>query len=264
MNGCIFKRDDGVPFAINLGSDFCAEHEWGISKLRRLLGCSDTDDGLARYKTTRARGGLSSFLGTRTIKGIFYLGFVDDPTFAFSAKPCTRELFICGDQKWAGAWSDDEFGLAVDKKADPEAFAFIKDLQRAIDDSDIAIWFGGSEARTPFGRAGLVIGITSRVPLEIDEAMVKAHAEDRVLLAADAATGIKALLKDTGKSFFVCSPRWVGEDDKSRTKHPIIYWLNTGGPYGWYTVEELTDWANNVPENKVDAEYESSKQRLNR
>ena len=257
FNGGIFKTDDGVPFAINLGADYCAEHEWGISRLRDMLGCPANVDGIAQYSATRTGVELTSCVGTATIKGVFYLEFgshvrwatKEDGKFA----PNTRQLPIFGDKKWSAAWCEDSFGIAVNKKGDPEVFAFVKELLKAIEAGDIALWFGGADAHNPFGRAGLVVGIPSKTPKEIDAEMVKAHVDARKLKAADETTGIKALLKEKGKSFYACSPRWVvGESDTRRTTHPVIYWLNSNGPFGWYTVEELTDWANGVTGNVVD------------
>ena len=259
-DGCIFKTDDGVPFAINLGADFCAEHEWGIENLRRILVCPNDVDGIKRYSSTCTVDELTPYLGAATVKGIFHLQFGDHVKWAIQRDgkfiPHSRELSIYGDKKWAAAWDDGSFGLAVDKKADPETFAFVKELQKAIERGDIALWFGGSEARNPFDRAGLVVGIPSKTPKEIDTAMVKAHVDARALKAADEATGIKTLLKEKGMSFYACSPRWVENDsDKSRTKYSVIYWLNSGGPYGWYTVEELTDWANGVSGNVIAGQH---------
>lgn len=256
-DGCIFKRDDDIPFAINLGADCCAEHEWGIGQLRRLLGCSDNVDGLKRY-TISPTFNAAKYLGTRTIKGIFYLivgenvSFSRDDTGVFT--PRTHELYIGTDSKWSAAWCDTEFGIAVSKKGDPETFVFVKNLAEHIKVGNAAIWFGGKNAHNPFGRAGLVVGIPSLTPKEIDEAMVKAHVDARALNVADEATGIKKLLTEKGKQFYACSPRWA-DSDKGRTKHSVIYWLNSNGPFGWYTVEELTDWANGVPGNVPDANF---------
>lgn len=263
FNGCIFKREDGVPFAINLGADYCAEHEWGIAGIRWMLGCPDDVDGLKRYSSTRKETELLPYLGTRTIKGIFYLVLSTYTPYFHTEDgkfdPRTRrELTISDEQKWSAAWCENEFGIAVDKKSDSDVFAFVKTIQKHIEKGDIACWFGGVEARNPFSRAGLVIGIPSLTPKEIDEAMVKAHDDERALKAADGATGIQTLLKKKmGNVFHNCSPRWVDRDrDKSCTKHPVIYWLNSIGPYGWYTVEELTDWANGVSGNVIDTRYE--------
>lgn len=255
FNGCIFKTDDGVPFAINLGADYCAEHEWGISRLRDILGCPSDVDGIAQYSTTRKKNELSPYIGTATIKGVFYLEFgshVQWTTKNGKFSPNDRQLSIFGDKKWAAAWSEDSFGIAVNKKGDPEMFDFVKELIKAIEAGDIALWFGGKDAHNPFGRAGLIVGIPSKTPNSVKELMVKAHEDARKLKAAEDASGIVELLKAKGKSFIYCGAKW-NTDPATKDKDPIIFWLNSSGPYGWFTVKELTDWANNVNGNAVDA-----------
>lgn len=258
FNGSIFKTDARVPFAINLGADFCAEHEWGISRLRELLGCPSNVDGIAQYSAIRKGVELTSCVGTATIKGVFYLEFgahvrwtdKEDGKFV----PNTRQLSIFGDKTWGAAWCEDSFGIAVNKKGDPEVFAFVKELLKAIEAGDIALWFGGADAHNPFGRAGLVVGIPSKTPKEIDAEMVKAHVDARKLKAAEDASGIVSLLREKGKSFIYCGAKW-NTDPTTKDKDPIIFWLNSSGPFGWFTVKELTDWAKGVPGNAVDVRY---------
>jgi hypothetical protein len=48
--------------------------------------------------------------------------------------------------------------------------------------------------------------------------------------------------------YFALSPRWAFDNEKDKTKHPVMFWLNPQNQkdnnFGWYTVEELDQWIN--------------------
>ncbi|MGH2611519.1 MAG: hypothetical protein ACRDFB_00545, partial [Rhabdochlamydiaceae bacterium] len=52
-SGFMFNTQNNL-FAVNLGADFVAEHEWGIKQLNKTLGVSDDQNilGIDRYRVT--------------------------------------------------------------------------------------------------------------------------------------------------------------------------------------------------------------------
>ncbi len=256
----LYKDANNVPYAINIGADYCAEHERGIGILWKEIGANQSEDGLKRYTATND---LKPLLFTKTIGGFIYLTFGNSAKWlkvdiATARKKVTKNTFWGIDRdedRVRAAWSSTNFGLSVSKKMknDTDQLDFIKELIKAIKKGDLAVWFGGEGANNPFARAGLVIAIASRVPKEVDDYMKQCHEDEHKLEAADKATGIHDLFKAKELHVWCCKPSWVTDPkEKERTIHPIHYWLNHKDYYGWFTVEELVEWANGVEGNAVE------------
>jgi hypothetical protein len=258
------KSEDGTIYAINLGADFCAEHEWGVKRLRSIMGIPENEPrtGL-NYHSAKVGVGdnLMSFVSKKThflvldgvlsyyqndkkrlgelkeyyVKGARELGFI---TWRGDKKP----------QVLATAWDEGSFGIVIGKDADVELKTFGVKLAEAIGSGDYSVWFGGNGGN-PFSRSGLVVAITSLVPQDVKDYMTQAYKELAQLEADDAATGVKQLLAAKGKKYYACSPQRQADGS-------IKYFLNPQeqrtNNFGWFTVQELTDWANGVVGNKVD------------
>ena len=50
-----------------------------------------------------------------------------------------------------------------------------------------------------------------------------------------------------GRYWMACSPKWIEEFTRLRTKYKIAYWVNYGDDmtYGWFTVEQIQKWFDN-------------------
>jgi hypothetical protein len=59
-------------------------------------------------------------------------------------------------------------------------------------------------------------------------------------------TKIEEKIKKADLRYFALSPRWCNDGEKTRTKYPIVFWLNPHDQHiynsGWFTVEELEQW----------------------
>jgi hypothetical protein len=265
----LYKDDNGDVFAVNLGADYCAEHECGDEGIRQTMGCNSKVVGLGRYSATNKKPAMYSFKW----KNVFY---VIVPTYTYGTneymidsfkKREHSELHLCKESKFgdkiypaetlAGAWSNSDFGIAVSTK-DKEAYSFVQKLAKAIESGDYAVWFDGKNSSNPFARSGLVIAIASKVPESIKAYMIECDIEADELAKADEETGIKNLLREKKKGFFACSSKWVfGMKLLSTlaTEYEIVYWLNPfdqeNNNHGFFTVEQLRDWANDVEGNVV-------------
>lgn len=230
--------DAGAVIAVSLGTDFCAEHEWGIKETRRAFGMTDDGYGIDRRRVRAApktlvwhEGKVSAYRDRRFANekcaGLWLARY----DFAIKDGP-HMEHGLHGDQTlWTG-WSDGDFGAF---STDADERTRLRDLFDALGRLDACIWGGGGV----FQNAGLVVAIASRIPAERLEAWDK-HDREHGKLTADAkATGIEERLRKAKKEWFALVPKRC--DDGS-----IRFWLNPvhqrTNNSGWYTVADLDAW----------------------
>lgn len=245
---------DGKVIGISLGSDFCAEHENGISGLKRTLGIDGQKPRYSREKVVYSKGpGLPRRTITQHDLVKFYEyqgsvalicnnrwwfelfeGYVKENGVARAFQDRLPHGLPKGDL--GCAWSDDDFGIyGSGQNAD-----LIRELYAAFQSNNIAMWIGGAMA---LKNGGLVICMVDRIPEKEAKILSDADMEAVRLDAASVATGILERLAAARKGYFACSPRWL---NGKKSAHPVIYWLNPmeqdQNNYGWFTVEELDQW----------------------
>ena len=132
-----------------------------------------------------------------------------------------------------GFWSESRFLALLEDKAEIDV------LVEAFLNNDIAFWIGGGG---PFQNGGLCIAIASRLPEDFKQSMLDSDKDIIALKSAADATGIEKILTDAGRKWYALSPRW-----KDEAKKEVKFWLNPQeqNKYeaGWYTVDELKQWA---------------------
>lgn len=253
---------------ICLGSDQCAEHEWGIKDIRTAFGISSNNGyGLSRRIITKIPNtDLNNDYNTllRCTKGKkHYLIF--GSSFAlrrYSDKNSFPELNIPNYIKpsddivyhMSCAWDDGSFGIATDNTLSHH----LDELYQAFLNKDVSIFLGGGG---PFKNAGLSICIASRLPKNVTDMWDEHDKDAEELKKTSQSIGIEEILKKAGKSWFALSPKW-SKDIRStvrgpiNTSYPVVYWLNPtdqkNNNFGWYTVEDLMLWAVNngpIPKN---------------
>lgn len=246
---------NGRVIALNLGADYCAEHEWGIKKLKQNFGINDTDISVYGIEKRRIQEipenlhylveGKTSIL---TIKE-----FWDRKPETLTVKALkSQELYDRNPLNTA--WDEGSFGILVKGEDDQKK---LEKLYEAIQAKDAAIWLGGGQV---FQNAGLCIGIISNMPATAINAMKTKDEDSHKLKLASDATGIvqkidalnqKSLggkrggLYDAPCGYFALSPAWMKKNDKG-SRYEVMYWLNPikqqENNYGWFTVEELEQW----------------------
>jgi hypothetical protein len=242
---------------VNLGADYCAEHEMGIRHLWQTLGVS-LDQASKPHGIERRR--ISSHESVKMYEHRCQVLIIcGDPWMmrhfeqakdkAGMAKAWKEHvpsrLGLYGEETLAAAWDERSFGL-LGKGEDAKR---LKVLYKEIEAHNVAIWAGGRVS--PFENGGLIIAVISNVAPEHLETMRAADDDAEKLKAASAATGILERLAKAGKRYYACEPDWWDKkfNPKNRelaTKHPVIYWLNPmhqdQNNYGWLTVEDLDMW----------------------
>lgn len=249
--GGFIAGTDGKEIGIYLGADFCAEHEWGIKKLKSTFGIGEIKKpGVPRRMIAKLpvpQGDYGNELRLFTVGNNTYLVLAYKNTIDWIANPKSqteryRELTISDDEEIATAWDEGSFGIIVT----PKHKALLEEIYAAFQKKDIVLCMGGGGHL--FDNPGISIVIAS----EIDEESKKIWREgdedyERLLKASDETTIVK-YLSNKNKKYFALSPRWA-KDIKSetcKTQYPVVYWLNPceQDEYnaGWYTVEDLKLW----------------------
>jgi len=244
QNGFVMDGDRFI--GINLGADFCAEHEWGIKQLRDTFSIVSEDEsgkpllGIERRRIRRVPEYLR-FFDYRSKYKLFCL--IYEPGYRYAAERL-GPLYVPDDVHYnekddlGTAWDEGSFGIVTRQGK------FLKELHDAIITLDALIFLGG---RGVFQNAGLHILIASRIPADMAQQAYDLDWDSQRLKEADMATGIREVLKEAKKTFFALSPHWISDDMKSQSKYPVVYWLNpmqqSEHNFGWYTVEDLMLWA---------------------
>jgi hypothetical protein len=243
-----------------LGYDYCAEHEWGIKDIRRKYQMDDGAIGIDKRKIREVHKNLN--MGSMTIdkKTYYYLTSFQhtygtaEENMKQTREVLKRNLSIYGDKDIYSAWDEGDFAFATkDKK-------LIDEMWDAFQRKDIAIF--GSGSGNPFGGTGLAIFIVSKLPETYINSM-KESDEDHIRLSEAAEkTGIAKKLEKANEkyksngfsfsspfSYYALSPSWMNEKQKSKSKYPVMFWLNPANQdrvnFGWYTVEDLEMWLQN-------------------
>jgi hypothetical protein len=243
------ENENGEFFGINLGADFCAEHEYGIKNICQAFKLSEEKDCFGIEKR-RINFIPEEFIFEKVkLKNKNYFALIYDiSTFCMrqlrqnnssSAKDwISGEIFPRNNDDLTCAWDGRGFGVLASKEHKDK----INLLHQAFLSNDVAIGVSGSGV---FSNGGLVLAIISKMDKEILEDLYNQDLDYYNLQQEAKATGIYEILDKCGKGrfegYFALSPRW--KDDK---KDDIVFWLN---PYdqkkynsGWFTFKDLIDW----------------------
>lgn len=266
--GSVWRDDSGKAIAVDLGADYCAEHEWGVKGIRRILGISEPETFDPRLSTIDAileflklkrpsKIGLDARTMTSDYEPVHNLdtngqlvtsGYGKQKKthkmWALAVIPTWRKEYFSFDnvrenyyspekEELVGHWSEDNFCVFIEDKS------VIEDFVEAFKKKDITIWLGGGGA---FKNAGLVIAITSRIPEDFKKEQADIDIDQFELSKAAAKTGIHEILRKADCRYYALSPRW-----KDSSKQEVIFWLNPQeqniNDHGWYGVDELKLWA---------------------
>lgn len=255
FNGKIWKDDSGQLVALNLGADYCAEHEWGIAPIQKKFGIDSSKLGIEGRTITKGSDQVKkvsfemenwskSNKNAKRAKVKLY-GIVMKNEYAFvSSGEEEKDDFswVLKPAFWdqerdeiKGYWCDSRFLALVPEEA------IIDKLIEAFNQNDVSFWIGGGG---PFQNGGLVIAIVSKLDDEFKQSMLDVDQDALDLEKAAKDTGIHEILKKANKHYHTLSPRWADDSKKE-----IRFWLNPQDgeayQYGWYSVDELKQWAEN-------------------
>ncbi len=256
-------EDNGHFAGLSLGYDHCYEHEHGIEQLTRAFDLLETptpqgiEERTARrvpqhvcfveYEATPRdkrrkrypaavlavftdRWDAERFTGQpveQFVKG--ELAFYGDP--GERAQPEPRDDIAC-------AWDSAEFAVHVRGE---ENLKRLRALHEAIQARDIALATPWARA---FFRGGLSLALASAIPQTARAAVLAQDQAHKALVDAAAATGVHETLKAAGCGWYALSPDWLDPQDPSQG---LKFFLNPQDQkrcnHGWFTTEELLQWA---------------------
>lgn len=237
-----FLLDKEKIVGIDLGADFCAEHEWGIEQLRNQLGIpkDPIEEGTLGLDGRKTKEFPSKSFAIAEVDGYKLLVFHDHVKHWNNFSHISEELRLKNDIHLSAAWDESSFAIAIKGKEDE----FLRRLFAAFEKKDVAIWLGGGGI---FANAGLVIVIASLISAKYKDAILKGDEKRKRLADAVLTTGIKEKLDKVGKGYFAgkgylaLSPRWTDDQETS-----IEFWLNPcdqqNDNYGWFTLQNILDW----------------------
>lgn len=236
-------------FGVNLGFDFCAEHEWGFKWAARHLGrpATPTRDclGVKARTTTKhdpefaielVESGDALWLCGRAAYEINYTPLSE----AAKGKPSSRNFealyrfsrskpFVAG---WSGAG-----GFCVVGRND-DAQRAIRAAHDALIGDHCFIVQGGDN---PFGAGGLKLIDAALIPEGVDTDLRARDISALDLEDTVAASGIRERLRTAGCEYYALSPRWEDE-----AKGTFTFWLNPmqqdRNNYGWFSLADLEAW----------------------
>lgn len=241
FNSDFLTNDNGEIIGINLGADYCAEHEWGIRGIKRSFKLNDDEKVFGIKK--RIINVIPETLVFKEVKiknkkhyVLVLLRYIDDINEDYK-KWLPSDLIPYNKQDLSCAWNENSFGILVTSKYKKE----IQLLYNAFLNKDITIGISPSQA---FKNGGLIFTIASELPKEIIDSIYEADLDYYNLQTTAKETGIYEVLENAGKRYFALSPRWKDVDKKE-----VIFWLNPMEQhihnFGWYTINDLKEWADN-------------------
>ncbi|WP_411839554.1 hypothetical protein [Paracoccus sp. ME4] len=245
------EGDSTLPIALSLGFDFVAEHEMGISGIRRLVGASDAELGIERHRADpdRAMNHLTSVTlpKTRSAPECHVLELsprrMNDADQASWKKAVRRPDIRWDKEGYTSSWDERSFRICA---IDPEVVAFLKDFESALANGNAAVMHLSLSPGNPFSRSSLGLVVIDRLPGSAIEAMRESDIDQRLLREQFGKLGFDEVFRSKGIRVCACSPRRIDADQMASigTDYPMNLWVNSWDERlrtGWFTVEELQD-----------------------
>lgn len=270
--------EENTLIGVNLGYDFCAEHEWGVRGIKRALGIWSGDPetekrvmGFDRVRVTNADSvrfieHKTKYLkpgNKRPTEGIIYaVALVQESSWRpaeqrldYAKRFIDNHTYDFERSEFNAAWDEKEFMIWG-----PEAVkGTLEQIYRAFVAEDVLL--GMHRENQAFGGSGLFFGIASTYSSEEERVLIADQQAYREMWKRIDKTKILEKLKNAGCKYFACSPKQIQfksvaneekyeksvEERQKNSKLPdIMFWLNPmdqqKNNYGWYTVEELEQW----------------------
>jgi hypothetical protein len=269
FNNPDFLYHDNKLVGVNLGFDFCAEHEWGVKGIREKLGIGEignppgiqtrinTSNDVYLFHSFKRKGEKYAVMFSLTAVRNRYWGADrhNDP-IDVKIKNYINDHFKQA-KSWLGEslaglresekernkdnhitcqWAEEDFEIFVHGE---EFVNNLKQIHEAYTAKNISL--GGNYCGNSFTKQlGLSFFIVSNMPQEWIDRCMQADEEQIQIQKMVEDTKIKDILAKASKTYYALSPRFDANGCLS-------FWLNPcdqkNNNFGWYSVEDLKEWA---------------------
>lgn len=267
--------DEDRVIGVSFGADFTAEHEWGIKDLRALLDINDPDIEKQKKRINKKKLGVyarkinsvehvwtGSFIKDQLEYSYLYVGRTYDENPKKIEDSIQNQLgthleSMIDKEGVATAWSGNDLCFVLREDKDT-----VEDFKKQMAKGNA--FLGMFHTGNPFSNGSLTLIFIDKMPEEFKQSLLESDVDNVNLRNADDATGIKQAFQDkrdawkkqyphsfhTPWDYMALTPRWANKE-----KTEVKYWLNPSVQslvnYGWYTVDDLKDWLNEVPNEIV-------------
>jgi len=253
------EKDGSKTFlGVNLGFDFCAEHEWGVSDLKDTLGVwngnPETENkiyGMARDKITDTSSvfffSKEFHKSSKEFVTIYFLGSSEyfdkerNEEFADFRKSDIEYFILNGDKELLTYWDSSSFLIISDQKDE-----MIK-LNKAFLNKDIGLRpFSRSMVFSPDMKAGLILFIMSELSPEVDKWMIEDQKEYYRMFKKFRRYNLEKKFKKAKIHYDVLYPMSKEKDQEdpiSKFPYWIHWWPLDTDKYegGRYTIEDFQE-----------------------
>lgn len=233
----MFIHNKSKLVGINLGFDYCAEHEWGIEDLQESLGIIKDPSVFGLEKRIISDSSSISIAELEDHRLVLYsihsynynLPSIINRYIELSYRSNPKDPIVY--------WDDSSFLIVASTKSQNYD---LKSIYEGIRSNKVILTL----ARISDLGSGLKLLFLDKIPKLERIKLYEKEKEYYQLNYIDLPkTGIVNKLKKSGKRYFSLRPAYPDKD------HSLIFWLN---PFdqnlylsGWFTLKDLEDWANN-------------------
>jgi len=225
-SGTDLIEHEGEVIGLAFGGDATTEHECGIRPIRAAFGMKDTYEGIERCRIRKVPQYQWEDNGD---EAILVFGHPDLDDIRKRILDFRRSGIL------ACAWSDAEFGI----RARGDMRKHLLTFKDAIDRKRAALLLGSG-----FLIGGFHLILINKFPADANAEWIERDRKNKRLKKAWAKSGVEELLRKAGKEWFSLGGRVIESDDGE-----LRTWLNPQAQhihnYGWFTFDELRQWARN-------------------
>ena len=240
----LIEAPGGKVIGVCLGYDFTAEHEFGIERLQRDFGLDiENELGFEARKNNIVPPGLE-YLSDKKNSALAYSRYFTYDYNESSREERLRSLMNgelaprCG-KDFASAWDEESFGINAKGR---DSRKIVDGLYKAIKNNDCVITL--QKPSTPFSNPGLSLLVYSLIPENYRENARKvdkdAREEYALFRKLEQESGVLEALEKAGKQFHYLGIKRLDNGEP-------LWWLNPwdqkNDNYGWFTTEDLREWA---------------------
>jgi hypothetical protein len=267
----IQSEEDGKVWGVNLGYDYCSEHEWGVDGLKTHLGlkdesrrCLGIQNKLIRNKDGISYGEISFWLRKGSVvSSVEKPGYSEKKAYYFESSNINQwmsadireEGLRKGRTDLISTYDIEESEKNIWSEWDESGFRLVtldKELCDALIDAFEAteLTIGLSSKSNPFTNSGMLLIDARAFSDELKKEMEQEEI-DFLNLKKKSDKFKKRFdrkLKKRGLGYHALSPRSIGKEEQveRNTRYDFIYWLNPTQQSlyesCWCSVEDLNLW----------------------